>query len=108
MYDFETGDIGVSRDVIFHEDVFPFAAEVAKKENLINFGREESVYLEDDFFDFGQRLMGEGTGSNHQPSGSGDLPSPATRPLHEQTGSHEPEISMGQGRLANRGSSEPT
>jgi len=90
--DLETGDIGVSRDVIFHEDVF---------------GRQESVYLEDDFLDFGQRLMGEGTGPNHQPSNSGNLPNPATRPLPKQTSSHEPEISTGQGRLAKRGSSEP-
>ena len=46
VYDLETGDIFISRDVIFHEDMFPFAAEVTNKESLMNFGRQDNVYLE--------------------------------------------------------------
>ena len=62
VYDLETGDIFVSRDVIFHKDVLPFAAEVTNKDSLINFGRQDNMYLEDDFLDFGQCVMSEGAG----------------------------------------------
>jgi len=89
VYDLKTGDIYVSRDVVFNKDMFPFAIKVTNKESMINFRRQDNVYLKDDFFYFGRCMMGEEAGPSHQPSGYGNTASPAARinPLPEQAGS---------------------
>jgi len=40
LYDLETGDIFVSQDVIFHEDMFPFSIQATQKDTMMNFGRQ--------------------------------------------------------------------
>ena len=61
VYDLETGDIFVSRDVIFHEEIYPFAQikHVDKGEEN-NFGKKDNLYVEDDFVEgntYGQITM---------------------------------------------------
>ena len=78
VYDLEAGNIFVSHDVIFNEDVYPFAqVKSVEKGGESNFGRKENLYVEDDFDDcaFGQINMPNFTtfgevSEPHQESGS--------------------------------------
>jgi len=71
----------VSRDVIFHEDIFPFSIQATQKDTMMNFRRSGNVYLEDDFLNFGSRLMGEAVGPIHHPSVHALAPSNPTTSL---------------------------
>ena len=48
----ETRNIFVSRDVIFHEEIYPFAQiKSVEKGGKSNFRKKENLYVEDDFDD---------------------------------------------------------
>jgi len=52
VYDLETRNIFVSRDVIFHEEIYPFAQiKSVEKGGKSNFRKKENLYVEDDFDD---------------------------------------------------------
>ena len=48
VYDLEIGNIFVSGDVIFHEEIYPFAQiQSVEKGGESNFGKNKNLYVED-------------------------------------------------------------
>ena len=59
IYDLETRNIFVSRDIIFHEEIFPFAkSQDYKGGATVKFGQQSNVFVEDDFVDFQRQQCG--------------------------------------------------
>ena len=90
VYDLETGDIFVSRDVISHGEIYPFdKLNSVDKGGENSFGKKDNLYVEDDFDDcvkdntYGQITMPNFTnfgevGESHQESGSDEFAAPET------------------------------
>ena len=66
VHDLETENIFVSRDVIFYEEIYPFAQiKSVEKGGESNFGKKENLYVEDDFDDC---MRDSESGQVHRPN----------------------------------------
>lgn len=83
MYDLETHAFFVSRDVVFHENVFPFAATVSENRELTLQTMDPALFCDDDFLDI--RPAGASTQDALDVRGSSEMSVATPSVPHDET-----------------------